>query len=458
MSQQFIGQSSSSLNNNINTAVILAAGRGERIAGGEEHRSKPLIKLYDISLIERSVKKLSDKLKINKIYVITGFEHDELKIHLDKLKKKLNVDLEVVFAKEWEKGNGASFLSVLNHIKQKQFYLLMVDHIFNDEFYSTISKSKINNTKCYLTISKSLSSMHDYNDATRVKIVENKITNIGKSISEVDGFDTGFFVLRSETFNDVKNLSEKKSLSISDVMQELIQEQKLYFIEVAAESWLDIDTKKDFSNAKYFLLNFSSSKTNDGLISTYLNRRISNWITSKIVDYPITPNQISVVTFLISVIASLIIVKQGYFFLVLGALLAQLSSILDGCDGEVARLKLLSSKYGGWFDQVLDRYSDLFIITGLTFHTYLLHETLAVFIIGFIAVGGKIILSYTAYVYDSVISKHNNFRIGRDITIFIILVGAIMNIPYITLVILAVVTNVEVCRRLWSLKNKLDLF
>jgi len=456
MPQQFIGQSSSSSNNNINTAVILAAGRGERIAGGEEHRSKPLIKLYDISLIERSVKKLSDELKINKIYVITGFEHDELKIHLDKLKRKLTVDLEVVFAKEWEKGNGASFLSVLNHIKQKQFYLLMVDHIFNDEFYSTISKSKINTTKCYLAGSKSLSSMHDYNDATRVKIAENKITNIGKSIGEVDGFDTGFFVLHSEAFNNVKNLSEKKFLSLSDVMQALIQKQKLYFIEVAAGSWLDIDTKKDFSNAKDFLLNFSNSKTNDGPISTYLNRRISNWITSKIVNYPITPNQISVVTFLISVIASLIIVKQGYFFLVLGALLAQLSSILDGCDGEIARLKLLGSKYGGWFDQVLDRYSDLFIITGLTFHTYFLHNTLSVFIIGFIAVGGKIILSYTAYVYDSVISKHSNFRMGRDITIFIILIGAIMNIPYITLMILAVITNVEVCRRLWSLKNKID--
>ena len=45
MPQQFIGQSSLPLNNNINTAVILAAGRGERIAGGEEYRSKPLIKL-----------------------------------------------------------------------------------------------------------------------------------------------------------------------------------------------------------------------------------------------------------------------------------------------------------------------------------------------------------------------------------------------------------------------------
>ena len=58
MLQQFIGQSSSSLNNSINTAVILAAGRGERIAGDEEYRSKPLMKLYDLSLIERSIKKL----------------------------------------------------------------------------------------------------------------------------------------------------------------------------------------------------------------------------------------------------------------------------------------------------------------------------------------------------------------------------------------------------------------
>ena len=144
------------MTHSINTAVILAAGRGERITGGEEYSSKPLIKLYNLSLIERSIKKLSDELNVNKIYVITGFKHDKLKIHLDKLKKKLTVDLEIIFAKEWEKGNGASFLSVLNHIKQKQFYLLMVDHIFNDEFYSTISKSKIDNTKCYLTISKSL--------------------------------------------------------------------------------------------------------------------------------------------------------------------------------------------------------------------------------------------------------------------------------------------------------------
>ena len=61
------------MNNNINTAVILAAGRGERIAGGEEYRSKPLIKLYDLSLIERSIKKLSLGVAITELKIIKRF-------------------------------------------------------------------------------------------------------------------------------------------------------------------------------------------------------------------------------------------------------------------------------------------------------------------------------------------------------------------------------------------------
>ena len=136
--------------------------------------------------------------------------------------------------------------------------------------------------------------------------------------------------------------------------------------------------------------------------------------------------------------------------------MAQLSSILDSCDGEIARLKFLESKFGEWLDRVLDRYGDLFILMGLTFHTYFIHNTLTVFFIGFIAVGGKIILSYTAYVYDSKVSAHDNFRIGRDLIIFIILIGALFNIPYITLVALAFIMNIEICKRLWVLKDKLD--
>jgi len=442
-------------NNNIDTAVILAAGKGERISNLDEFVAKPLIKIFDVSLIERSIKNLINNLNVKKIYIVTGFNHEEINDHLVKLKNKLSLNVEVVFAKNWEKGNGASFLAILDKMNHQQFYLLMADHLFNNEFYNVISKYKMNN-KSYLIISRTLSSLNDFNDATKVNVVDDKINDIGKSINDNNAFDTGFFILNSDEFNNVNKLSVREKLSLSEVIQELVQQKKLYFIEVPEDSWFDIDTSQDLTKAKNYLLNNSSSKINDGSISKYINRPISQWITSKITDYPLTPNQISIAVFFISVFSGLIISIEGYFFLLLGALLAQSSSILDGCDGEIARLKLLESKFGGWFDQVLDRYGDLFILMGLTFHTYFIHKTLTVFFIGFIVVGGKIILSYTAYVYDSIVSAHNNFRIGRDLIIFIILIGALLNIPYITLVVLAFIVNVEVCKRLWILKDKLD--
>jgi len=442
-------------NKNVDTAVILAAGRGERISNTAGFVAKPLIKIFDVSLIERSIKNLINNLNIKKIYIVTGFNHNEINNHLVKLQNKFSLNIEAVFAKDWEKGNGASFLAILDKIKHEQFYLLMVDHLFNDEFYKTILKYKINNKSC-LIISRTLSSLNDFNDATKVKVGGEKINDIGKSIKDSNAFDTGFFILNSSEFNNVSKLSVRKKLSLTEVIQELVQQKKLYFIEVSEDSWFDIDTNQDLLKAKNYLLNNSNSKINDGSISKYINRPISKWITSKITDYPLTPNQISIVVFFVSMLSGLIISMEGYFFLLLGALLAQLSSILDGCDGEIARLKLLKSKFGGWFDQVLDRYSDLFIFTGLTFHTYFIHKTLTVFFIGFIAVGGKIISSYTAYVYDSVDSTRNSIRIGRDLIIFIILIGAVLNIPYITLVVLAFIMNADVCKRLWILKDKLD--
>ena len=442
-------------NKNIDTAVILAAGKGERISNTDGFVAKPLIKIFDVSLIERSIKNLINNLNIKKIYIVTGFNHNEINNHLVKLQNKFSINIEAVFAKDWEKGNGASFLAILDKIKHEQFYLLMADHLFNDEFYKAILKYKIND-KSYLIISRTLSPLNDFNDATKVKVVEDKISDIGKSIKDSNGFDTGFFILSSDEFNNVNKLSPRKKLSLTEVIQELVKQKKLYFIEVSEDGWFDIDTNQDLLKAKNYLLNNSNSKINDGSISKNINRPISKWITSKITDYPLTPNQMSIVVFFVSMLSGLIISMEGYFFLLLGALLAQLSSILDGCDGEIARLKLLKSKFGGWLDQVLDRYSDLFIFTGLTFHTYFIHETLTVFFIGFIAVGGKIISSYTAYVYDSVASTRNSIRIGRDLIIFIILIGAVLNIPYITLVVLAFIMNADVCKRLWILKDKLD--
>ena len=85
-----------------------------------------------------------------------------------------------------------------------------------------------------------------------------------------------------------------------------------------------------------------------------------------------------------------------------------------------------------------------------------MHQSLYVFLIGILAIGGSLILSYSAIVYDAASKNIQKFRMGRDVRIFIILIGAIANFPYVTLVILALLMNIEVLRRLWVLKDKLD--
>ena len=62
--------------------------------------------------------------------------------------------------------------------------------------------------------------------------------------------------------------------------------------------------------------------------------------------------------------------KASHSALALGGLLAQLASVVDGCDGEVARLKFHESAYGGWFGAVLDRYADAFLLLGLTWYVF----------------------------------------------------------------------------------------
>ena len=91
-----------------------------------------------------------------------------------------------------------------------------------------------------------------------------------------------------------------------------------------------------------------------GLVARTLNKPISFAITRRLLRTSITPNQISIVNFGVALVAAWCLASLSYPTRVLGALLMQLSSILDGCDGEVARLKNQCSKLGAWLDTIFD--------------------------------------------------------------------------------------------------------
>ncbi len=185
-----------------------------------------------------------------------------------------------------------------------------------------------------------------------------------------------------------------------------------------------------------------------GYISKYLNRKASEPAARLLVKTRITPNQITWTAFSIAVLS---FVSFIFGLNIVGGLLVQLSSIVDGMDGSLARLKGMASTSGGFLDSVLDRYADILIVLGLTLWS-LSNETYpGIWLAGFLAITGTICISYTRARIGSghrhLFDKGLKSLASRDIRLFLIMLGAVTGQAYFGLIVIAVLTNLVVFYR-----------
>ena len=110
-----------------------------------------------------------------------------------------------------------------------------------------------------------------------------------------------------------------------------------------------------------------SGKSQDGFVSRYLNRPISRGVTRLLLRFPTTPNAWTLFIFPIPIIASLILLQGTYWSFLWGLVLFQVFSVLDGCDGELARAKFLESERGRRLDDFCDILSNILLVIGLGF-------------------------------------------------------------------------------------------
>ncbi len=103
----------------------------------------------------------------------------------------------------------------------------------------------------------------------------------------------------------------------------------------------------------------------EGFVDRHFNRTCSTWITSALLQTPLTPNGVTVLATLVGFLAAAAFAMGSYTAGVVGALLFQLSAILDCCDGEVARLKFLESPFGEQLDVALDNVVHIGLYAGM---------------------------------------------------------------------------------------------
>ncbi len=107
------------------------------------------------------------------------------------------------------------------------------------------------------------------------------------------------------------------------------------------------------------------NKSFEGPVDALINWRFSMRITRVLArrSLAVTPNHVTIVAILVGMTAAGLMAHGGWAFVAAAGVLLELNSILDSCDGELARLRYQYSKLGQWLDNLSDDIVDnVFII------------------------------------------------------------------------------------------------
>jgi phosphatidylglycerophosphate synthase len=152
--------------------------------------------------------------------------------------------------------------------------------------------------------------------------------------------------------------------SLAEAIARLEADGRIARLE-ASSAWVAAVDTTEGRRFAFRMLFEACRKSFDGVVSRHLNRHISIFVSKRIVNTSLTPNVVSMLTFLLGIAAALTAAKGGYTYTLLGAFLFQWNSILDGVDGELARVRFQQSKLGQWLDTISDDTSNVLFYAGL---------------------------------------------------------------------------------------------
>ena len=110
-----------------------------------------------------------------------------------------------------------------------------------------------------------------------------------------------------------------------------------------------------------------ANRANDGFYSVFFLRKISKLFTWLAVRLKMTPNQVTLISFAIGLLSAYEFSKGNFWAIFTGAVLLQLSIIIDCVDGELARYTRKFSQLGAWLDAITDRIKEYLVFFALAY-------------------------------------------------------------------------------------------
>lgn len=195
------------------------------------------------------------------------------------------------------------------------------------------------------------------------------------------------------------------------------------------------------------------------MVSRHIQQRVRQFVTMivrPLAGLGVTPNTLTVLGLLLSILTAFII-AQGLFLA--GGLLVLFAGIFDTFDGAMARARNASTTFGAFFDSTLDRYSESIILFGLLFYALqkpVMQDRLWPFgneqswmiILIFITVVGSLMVSYAKARAESLGLECKTGLLARPERVVILTIGLLTGAVIWALVLLAIFSNVTAIERI----------
>jgi len=140
----------------------------------------------------------------------------------------------------------------------------------------------------------------------------------------------------------------------------------------------------------------------DGILARLLDRRVSWRISYRLGRTSITPNQVTLFNTALGFLSAAMFSLPSYWWRLLGSILFLAGVTIDGVDGELARLKMCETEWGGKFDLITDNLVHIALFTGLVAGCYRVSGNpaylylLPILLVGFAACAAAVALALKA--------------------------------------------------------------
>jgi len=425
-------------------ALILAAGDGTRLLPLTEDKPKVMIKIWNVPILERLLYNLKEA-GIKRAVIVVGYESDKI---IDYFGSQWR-GIEIVYRKVDHYEDGILSSAVMGEdVINERFVFVCGDTILEPE-----------------TIKRAIGMQGDLVVGVRNERIDesvgalvgedNRISNIGmqKEMTEWNRIVTGIAVCEPSFLKGIRSCVDSGDLDRPSAMQWVIdQGYDVRAFDMTDDPWWEMDNHEDLEMASKEIFENAWKKrfspTDINIFKRIFNLPVSLPLTKLVSKTNLKPYHLTLISLVFALLACASFIF-GYF--IIGGIFSYACAMVDAVDGKIARLKLLSSKTGSFFDSVIDRISEISIVAGLTYGAYTQTSELFILLLGFFAILGWLGRFYLKELFINKFgfARKRGFKISvfaivghRDVSFFIIMISCFTGHLIIPLLWMAIFGNI----------------